>query len=330
MGLRILTVAALLLLCAAPAAQAGNVIRIASSSNQDVETNGAFVFAQVLQADLEAAGYEVRFYPNSSLGPETQRSELVELGLVHLNISGAQVVQDWSPLFNAARSDFLFDSYEQFDYFLHQSGFLEAVNEEIRASNLMVMDAVFLGGMSGLFNTKHEVASLSGMQDLRLRAMGAEDMRRLDSWGLSGTQVAWEEVSQALQTGIVDGYFNPPLVPVMFGHTRQIRFFTDLRLSPSTRYAVVSREWYDGLDPEARAIVTRALAHAHAANRAWTTSIQNEERRILADADVTFTEISDADREVLMGLSLDDIARHNPPEVLARIMSFVDAARAAQ
>lgn len=321
----------LITLFAVPSAHArDDLIRIASTSNQDIETNGAYVFAHTLNEELEAAGFEVRFYPNSSLGADAQRTELVELGLVHVNISGTQVLGDWSPLFSAMGLSFLFDDYDHFERFLHETDFIDAVNEELEGSNLRLMEVAYLGGMSGVFNTRHPIHSLDDMRPLRMRAMGSGDLSLLGSWGLSGTQVAWEEVSQALQTGIADGYFNPPLVPVLFGHQRQIRYFTRLRLQPSARYVLVPDNWYRSLPDDRRAALDAALLAARRANQEWTQRMIAEEQRILEENGITVTDITDEARGEFVELSRARYETLHDPEVIARLMEFIEEARATQ
>ena len=39
---------------------------------------------------------------------------------------------------------------------------------------------------------------------------------------------------------IADGYLNPPVVPLLFGHTDFLKFFTDAEVSPSLRITIVS------------------------------------------------------------------------------------------
>ena len=84
------------------------------------------------------------------------------------------------------------------------------------------------------------------MNKFRIRAMSNEQLDWVKAWGGAGTQVAWEEVPQALQTGIADGYINPPVVAVLFGHGGQLDYFTDLEISPSIRVVVFSEAWYQG------------------------------------------------------------------------------------
>lgn len=304
-------------------------IRIASSSNEELETNGVYVWLNTFIKELRDQGCDVQFYPNSSLGNEEQRTELVELNLLHVNVSGRQVIDDMSPLYTGLTLPFLFDDYRHFDRFLHESAFLEDANRDLAPANLYIVDIALLGGMSGLFNTKHEIRSPEDFDGLRIRAMSSGDLALLNSWDIPATQVAWEEISQAMQTGIVDGYINPPLVPLMFGHNRQIKYFADLRLSPSGRQVVLSREWYLGLSPHMRSAVDTAIAKARAVNRRWNVDIMKRETAALEEAGVKVARLTDEERSVFVRLTQAQYDKIVPPETIDLITPYVEASRDA-
>ena len=79
--------------------------------------------------------------------------------------------------------------------------------------------------MSGLFTARTPIHEIADVERLRLRAMGRLDLLMIEALGASGVQVAWEEVPQALQTGIAQGYFNPPLAPVLTLTRPKLRSF---------------------------------------------------------------------------------------------------------
>lgn len=287
--------AALLLAVATPAQ--GERLRVASSGNTDRVLNGEFVWLEAFMERARAAGFQVLFHPGSSLGKEEERTELVNLDLVQLNMAGLSELQVYSRTARALSIPFIVDDYGQFDRLLRDTDFLDTVNAELVRTNLQVIDAALLGGMSGLFNTRSPVSRPEELAEIRIRAMSRSDMAMIASWGARSVQVAWEEVAQALETGIAHGYLNPPLVPIMFGHAGQIRHFTDLRLYPSTRWVVVSRSWYQGLEPSARAAIDAALAEGHAANRAWAREILERERAALESAGIAFRTLSTEERQ---------------------------------
>ena len=58
-------------------------------------------------------------------------------------------------------------------------------------------------------------------------------------------------------------------MPLLFGHTDFLTFFTDAEVSPSLRITIVSEAWYSGLSEEDRKKVDAAADAANKANREW-------------------------------------------------------------
>ncbi len=137
------------------------------------------------------------------------------------------------------------------------------------SQGLRLLAFIMVGPATGIFNTKKRVQRVADMKGLRMRALDESQIALFKAWRSTGTIVSWKEVPNALQTGVADGYVNPAFVPIMFGHTDFIKYFTDARITVSSRLALASASWYDGLDSAGRQAVDRAVAHANGVNRTW-------------------------------------------------------------
>jgi len=99
-----------------------------------------------------------------------------------------------------------------------------------------------------------------------------------------------------LQTGVANGYLNPVFVPVIFGHTNFIKYFTDAKLIPTTRLSIASAQWYDGLEDKERSAVDAAVAHATKTNRAWVNTASPEMKKLAESKGIRITQLSPAAR----------------------------------
>ena len=285
------------------------------------EVNGVWIWVQAFAEVLRNGGVSVEVSPNSALGNELDRTELTGLGLLHVNDSGSTELSEFSDAYRASGLPFVFDSMAHFDRFLQAPAFLDRLGEELAPAGLVFADAALLGGMSGLFTARTPVASVADVENLRLRAMGRLDLMMIEAIGASGVQVAWEEVPQALQTGIAEGYFNPPLAPVMFGHGSQIGHFSELRLGAAHRAIVLSQAWLDSLDSERRRLVDNAVRAGHAANRAWAVAGQERERAALLGIGVEIYTPTQEDRQVFV----DRVRAAYPDMASPEAVAFVSA-----
>ncbi|MEM5516375.1 TRAP transporter substrate-binding protein DctP [Henriciella sp. AS95] len=269
-------------LAACSGEQSAGRLRACLAGGANPDANGVWIWMEACLNLLRQDGMDFLLSSNAALGREEDRSELVGLGLLHLNDAGISEVTAFSDIYLTAQLPFLFDDLAHFDRLISDPEFLHDVNEELGRAGLVLIDATFLGGMSGIFTTRQPVHSLEDMRRLRLRAMDRRDLVLIRAFGAEGVQVAWEETAQALQTGIADGYLNPPLAPVLFGHGTYLRYFTDLRIAPAHRLIVASARWLERLTSDERALLEKAFRAGHRANRVWTVERQANDLESLA------------------------------------------------
>src|SRR5690606_18216653 len=92
-------------------------------------------------------------------------------------------------------------------------------------------------------------------------------------------------------------YVNPSFVPIMFGHTDFIKHYTPANMSPSTRLALASEDWYQGLSDDERKVVDDAVKAARAANRDWLRRTEPELEKKLEEVGITITRLSPEARQ---------------------------------
>ena len=305
-------------------------IRVALSASSDAENSGTYVWAQAFANELEREGIASSIYPSSSLGNEVLRAEQVMLGLLEVNVCGTQEVELFTELMEAIELPFLFRGNAEMDRLIDETDFLMCVNERAVAYGMRVVDFAYLGGMSGLFTARAPIRTVDDVKSFRMRAMVSEQLAYFEAWGGSGAQVAWEEVPQALQTGIVDGYMNPPIVAVLFGHGGQLDYFTDIRISPAMRVVTISEAWYQGLDSQAKDIVDQAIRVARIANRTWTLTSEERDFRSLESVGIEVVHLSQEDREAFQQKLLPLYPTQATEEGLKRMLAYVDKLRATE
>ncbi len=266
-------------------------IKIGMSASLDPVRSEEFIWARGFTDVMKDGGFSTTYYPNGSFGGESIRVEASMLGLLELNFVGSEELKFYSAYVEASDLPFLFDSNRMFDRFLTQTDFLEKVNHTSVPHGIRLLDATLGGGMSGIFTARLPVNSLEILSRLHMRAMGKIQARVYEAWGVGSAHVAWEEVSQALQTGIVDGYLNPPSVAIMYGHQGQLDYFSDLRIWPAVRFVIVSEKWYQSLTETDRHLLRRAVDNARKQNRAWNQQAEEDAYRLLSRSNIQIIRV---------------------------------------
>ena len=288
------------LLFALPAAAE---IKLALDSPPDANRSGSFIWASAFIAALKESGIAVKSYPRGALGGESERLDQVSQGLLEVSMSAVKSAGAADKLVFGVYLPYLFDGVEHFDRAVGQAKLLRLINERIAPQGLKLLAFIMVGPATGIFNTKKPIRRVGDLKGLRMRALDESQIALFKAWRTTGTIVSWKEVANALQTGVADGYVNPAFVPIMFGHTDFIKYFTDARITVSTRIALASASWYDGLDRTGRQAVDRAVLRANRVNRAWLKKAEVGMLSALKAKGVTVDTLAAKDRSEFEALS---------------------------
>ncbi|WP_127103950.1 TRAP transporter substrate-binding protein [Pararhodobacter zhoushanensis] len=277
------------LITASGAAQAQ--IKVALDSPADLDGSGTYVWAHAFATYLNEHGMEAEEYQRGALGGDDEVFDQVTQGLVEVAMAPLGIASSIDTMINGLRLPYFFSGIEQIDHALYDNGMLARINEGITPAGVRIASVVTVGPAAGLFNTRHPIATMADMADLRMRALDQAQIDLFQAWGTTGTIVSWAEVPNALQTGVADGYVNPAFVPLLFGHTEFLHYYTPADIITSMRSAIISEDWYEGLSDEERTTVDGAIAAATEANREWL-STQTGVHAQLEAAGVTITELT--------------------------------------
>lgn len=302
-------------------------ILAALAGAKNAELNGIWIWLSTFAATLQAGGMSVEVSANSALGGESERTELSALGLLHVNDANIQEVSAFSSTYVALELPFLIDSFDHFQRFVDAPDFRSAVNRELSRSGMVFADAALLGGASGLFTVGRAVRTPDDLRGMRLRGSDARSLVLIEAFGASSVQVAWEEVPQALQTGIASGYLNPPIAALLFGHGSQLDYFVDLRTSIAHRAIVMSRRWLDRLNADQLALVERGTQAARIANRAWAEERRRRELSALTEVGIEVISLSAEARRAFVARGLGSYQRMAAPDVISGAVAAAQRTR---
>ena len=293
-----LRAAAMLALLAAPAA--AQEIKLAMNGVDDPETNAEAAFVQGFREALGGTDFTLEVFPSGTLGSEDERFDQVAQGLVQVNLATVSTAFGMSPLMKGVLFPFMFEGADEFDALMEGSDLMASMNEPLVPNGVRLAGFNYIGTGIGIHNTERPITKMSDLEGLRFRALNAEQLAYQEALGASGTIVAWSEVPNAIQTGIADGYFNPPNSAIRTGHTEFLRHFTQADISPSTRAVLISEDWYAGLADEERGQVDAALEAGFEANRAWIAEWEGTVRERHEEAGVTISELEPGERELMV------------------------------
>ena len=204
---------------------------------------------------------EVTVYPNSTLYKDKEEMEALQLGSVQML---APSLAKFGPLgvkeFEVFDLPYLFDNYDQ----LHKV--TQGPVGKSLLDKLADKQVLGLAYWDNGFKVMSANKPLKEVKDFRGQKMRIQSSKVLDAemraLGASPQVMAFSEVYQALQTGVVDGTENPPS-NLYTQKMHEVQKFVTLSDHGYLGYAViVNKAFWEGLPADVRSALEAAMAEA--------------------------------------------------------------------
>lgn len=261
-----------------------------------VDACADWVYAEDLAASLRDAGLEATVFTGGALGKDPEIVDQLSQGLLQFGLTNFVMIKEVDETVLGFLAPYMFDDMDHFFRATQDtdSDLMQGIRASMEAQGIRIAALTGLGGTMGVFTSDTPVTTVADLDGVRLRAIDASQIELFKQWGVQGVVVDMPEFAGAVQQGIVDGYFNPPVVALIFRHTEFLTHYTDLGAGTPFRSALMSADWYGDLDDATKAIVDAAVAKANANNRAWTTKAASTEIEGLKKSGVTVSTLDGA------------------------------------
>src|SRR5690349_18061493 len=251
---------------------------------------------------LEAATngrISVQIYPSMQLGGEKEAIEQAQVGalaLARVSVGALGPVVDDLNVFNMP---YLFRSTAHMQKVIDGpigQELMDKVTNNPKAGLVALawMDA----GARSLYDTKKPIKDINDLKGMKFRVMGNPmfvDM--MNSLGGNGVSMGYDQVFNALQTGVVDGAENNPPSFVFDNHYQVAKFYTLDEHLIVPEMLVFSKKTWDTLSKEDQALLVKFSREAQMEERVLWTKYEKEAMEKAKAAGITITEVSDADKK---------------------------------
>lgn len=242
-------------------AQQPIVIKFSHVVANDTPKGKGADFFKMKAEELTKGKVKVEVYPNSTLYKDKEEMEALQLGAVHML---APSLAKFGPLgvkeFEVFDLPFMFDDYDQ----LHK-----VTNGPIGKSLLNKLESKGILGLAYWDNGLKVMSAnkpLRNPEDFKGQKMRIQSSNVLDAQmralGALPQKMAFSEVYQALQTGVVDGTENPPS-NLYTQKMHEVQKYVTLSDHGYLGYAViVNKKFWDGLPADIRKQLDDAMEQA--------------------------------------------------------------------
>ncbi len=171
---------------------------------------GGYYFNALMQ-NSTGGRVKVDVYPGEQLTNGDQVAgiqALMDGNTLQVSMHSNLIYAGFDPRFNVVSLPFLFPSTEDVDAAMNGAGG-DALKDVLSEYGLVCM-AIGENGYRQITNSKHPIASLSDLSDIKLRICSNDLCAEMyKQWGTSATAMNWAETYTSLQQGAIDGQENP-------------------------------------------------------------------------------------------------------------------------
>lgn len=318
----------LFITCAATALMSGAAIA------QDVTLRLAHFAAETHPGHLAAESFAaavnertsgavaVELFPANQLGSPPEQLEQTILGAIEMNLPTQGGLDKYEKAFGTVMTPFAFNSYE------HAHAVLDGPFSAWAGPKLEEQGLVMLSnweyGFRNITNTVRPINSPADAEGLKLRTPPElQIVAALEGLGASTTQIAFPELPNALNQGVVDGQENP--IGVIY-HYKLNDFQDHLAVTRhvyNSMVHVINKDVFDGLTPEQQTILREESIKAGNMMRAAVIAQEEEEIAALEAAGMKVTRPELAAFSALMGPARDRVADYSGKENMETFLGFL-------
>jgi TRAP-type C4-dicarboxylate transport system substrate-binding protein len=239
---------------------------------------------------------------NSELGLEKDYFAYMSQGIsVDYAIVAPSHMSTFSPMAPLMDMPFLFRDFDHWNKVMEADA-LKPIADDI-ADKADVMIIGYAGGGTRNLITKEPVATIDDIKDMPIRVMGAPIQTRIfEAIKMAPTVIAYDEVYNAIQTGVIDAAENEA------AGVEQMKFYEVGPNIDLTQHAITVRplcfsgKTFETLPEDLQAAILKAGKEAGAYGRQIESS-QDSEKLAQMEKDGLLTRVEFKDREKLLELA---------------------------
>jgi len=257
---------------------------------------GAIKFKEVAEKKLPGK-VQVQVFPSSQLFGDAKELEALLLGDVQFIAPSLSKFDRYTKKIQLFDLPFLFDDIEAVDRFQSSAKGQELLTS-MKNRGLIGL-AYWHNGMKQLSTNRDKLTRPDDVKGLKFRIQASDVLEaQFRALGANPQKMAFSEVYQALQTGVVDGQENT------WSNIYSQKFHEVQKTIAETNHGVIdymvvtNAKWWDGLPADVRKGLSEAMTEATAYSNKLAEDINMADKK----------KIADAGKAKIQPLSKDDVA----------------------
>jgi tripartite ATP-independent transporter DctP family solute receptor len=242
--------------------------------------------------ELTRGDIQIEVYDARGLGDAVESVQSLRNGTIAFATVSASNLSQVMPQMDMFSLPYLFKSAQHYWDYL-DSERAQAFVKPLEDKGIVVLG--FIDSGSRNFFSEQPIRSVSDVAGKKIRVMASPvQVKTIEAMGGTGVPIAWGELYNALQTGVVDGAENndPSILTMKFYEVSKYYTLDEHARIPDM--LLMSKSVYDKLSPEQQQAVKQAGQEAQAYMRGAWAMAEQDARTALKER---FTEIIEVDKQ---------------------------------
>lgn len=237
----------------------------------------------------------IQMYPSMQLGGEKEAVEQAQVGAIQFARVSLGVLGPVADELNVFNMPYLFRDTKHIQKVIDGPIGQELMDKVTNNPKAGLVALCFKdAGARSLYDTKKPIKSLADLKGMKFRVMGNPTfVDMMNALGGNGVSMGYDQVFNALQTGVVDGAENNPPSFVFDNHYQVAKFYTIDEHLIVPEMVVFSKKTWDTLSKEDQALLVKFGREAQFEERELWVKYEKEAMDEARAAGITITEIAD-------------------------------------
>ncbi|MCL2856254.1 MAG: TRAP transporter substrate-binding protein DctP [Oscillospiraceae bacterium] len=232
----------------------------------------------------------IHIFPDGQLPTGRDGVEQVVRGSYFINMFDPGAMADWVPDFNALIGPMLYQSTAEYSA-MCQTDFAQSLKDRAYEQGIKVLALDFNFGMRNVATVNSPVTSIDDMAGLIIRTPNSQLwIDTFQALGASPVAIAWAELYNALQTGVVDA-FESSLSDMVDNMMWEVsNYVTMTSHFAGTGAAMMSRDIWERMTPEQQAIIQEEFTEGARRNNERSMADELAARATLEERGMEFID----------------------------------------
>lgn len=244
----------------------------------------------------------VDYRPLAQLGGEKDVISKLKLGAVQGMLASSVASANIADKLGIVNLPYVVDTFEKLEQFRKDPELWGPFSNSAQSAGLLVPDITGYGQYG--WATTTPVKSLADAKAVNFRiAQAPVNTDLYKAWGNKFTVLPWPDVTQALQTGVINGLDHTAIVCNITKKFTVAKYFTEINYAQGLFLHLVNKRWFNKLPKDLQKVFIEVIVEESAKTRELTRQQHATQVAKAKAAGVEFFQLSATDKAELVKLA---------------------------